>query len=187
VGLYDKIYFSDRKELVSFISSIRSKCHIPSILDADDFLGELFIHFDDETYSIKTAKAFISKLLASHQPTGVTSIESIPQYEKYKKHKIIANEIICNACHNPFDSSQFYKGSLVCKSCAIKKALIYYHKTATPERKYNRPIKMIKGDSEVIFPSKQQAARLTGIHHTRIGKCLLGKAKTTGGALWAYV
>jgi hypothetical protein len=187
MDLYNKIYFSDRKELLSFVSAIRSKCHVASILEPEDFLGEIFINFNDETYSIKAAKAFIGKLLNEYKPSGITSIETISQFNKFIKNRIIEHERACAKCKMPFDSSQFYKGHAKCKKCASSYVLSRYHKTATPERKYNRPIKMIKGDSEVIFSSKQQAARSTGIHHTRIGKCLLGKAKTTGGAVWAYV
>lgn len=42
------------------------------------------------------------------------------------------------------------------------------------------------GKTKTVYESSKQAERETGIYHSHISKCCIGKAKTAGGARWEY-
>ena len=42
------------------------------------------------------------------------------------------------------------------------------------------------GELLATFPSTREAERVTGINHSNISACCLGKYKSAGGYIWRY-
>lgn len=47
--------------------------------------------------------------------------------------------------------------------------------------------KVICIESGLIYPSTMEAERITGVSHSNISKCCIGKQKTAGGFHWQFV